>query len=55
MHIRDGQTADLPALIDSTIEAFRPLFEAALPAALDPHFPGAARGCGYGLTPQTVR
>lgn len=36
MHVRDVEPADLPALIDLTIEAFRPLFEADLPAALDP-------------------
>ncbi|HWH99536.1 MAG TPA: GNAT family N-acetyltransferase [Propionibacteriaceae bacterium] len=36
MHIRDFLPADLPALIDLTIEAFRPLFEADLPAVLDP-------------------
>lgn len=36
MHIRDFQPDDLPALIDLTIEAFRPLFEIDLPALLDP-------------------
>ncbi len=36
MHIRDFQPTDLPALIDLTIEAFRPLFEVDLPALLDP-------------------
>jgi ribosomal protein S18 acetylase RimI-like enzyme len=36
MHIRDFQLHDLPALIDLTIEAFRPLFETDLPARLDP-------------------
>jgi ribosomal protein S18 acetylase RimI-like enzyme len=36
MHIRDFQQADLPALIDLTIEAFRPLFERDLPLLLDP-------------------
>jgi ribosomal protein S18 acetylase RimI-like enzyme len=36
MHIRDCQQADLPALIDLTIEAFRPLFEVDLPDLLDP-------------------
>ena len=36
MHIRDSQPADLPALIDLTIEAFRPLFEVDLPTLLDP-------------------
>ena len=36
MHIRDFQPADLPALIELTIEAFRPLFEVDLPALLDP-------------------
>lgn len=36
MLIRDAQHADLPALIDLTIEAFRPLFEADLPEVLDP-------------------
>jgi ribosomal protein S18 acetylase RimI-like enzyme len=35
MHIRDFRPTDLPALIDLTIDAFRPLFEAALPALLD--------------------
>jgi ribosomal protein S18 acetylase RimI-like enzyme len=36
MHIRDFQPTDLPALIDLTIEAFRPLFEVDLPTVLDP-------------------
>jgi ribosomal protein S18 acetylase RimI-like enzyme len=36
MHIRDFEPTDLPALIDLTIEAFRPLFEIDLPALLDP-------------------
>jgi len=36
MHIRDFQPDDLPALIDLTIEAFRPLFEVDLPTLLDP-------------------
>jgi ribosomal protein S18 acetylase RimI-like enzyme len=36
MHIRNFEPADLPALIDLTIEAFRPLFEMDLPAVLDP-------------------
>jgi ribosomal protein S18 acetylase RimI-like enzyme len=36
MNIRDFEHADLPGLIDLTIEAFRPLFEADLPAVLDP-------------------
>ncbi len=36
MHIRDCQQTDLPALIDLTIEAFRPLFESDLPQLLDP-------------------
>jgi ribosomal protein S18 acetylase RimI-like enzyme len=36
MRIRDGRSEDLAALVDLTIEAFRPLFESALPVALDP-------------------
>jgi ribosomal protein S18 acetylase RimI-like enzyme len=36
MHIRHFEPADLPALIDLTIAAFRPLFESDLPAVLDP-------------------
>jgi ribosomal protein S18 acetylase RimI-like enzyme len=36
MDIRDFQEHDLPALIDLTIEAFRPLFETHLPDALSP-------------------
>lgn len=36
MQIRECRQADLPALIDLTIEAFRPLFEADLPEVLDP-------------------
>ena len=36
MDIRDCRQADLPALVDLTIEAFRPLFEVDLPALLDP-------------------
>jgi len=36
MRIRDAQRSDLPALIDLTIEAFRPLFEEHWPALLDP-------------------
>ena len=36
MHIRDFQPDDLPALIDLTIHAFRPLFEVDLPTLLDP-------------------
>lgn len=34
--IRDGGPEDVPALIDLTIETFRPLFETDLPALLDP-------------------
>lgn len=36
MHIREFQHPDLPALVDLTIEAFRPLFERDLPRALAP-------------------
>lgn len=36
MRIRDARQTDLPALIELTIEAFRPLFEAVLPQVLDP-------------------
>jgi ribosomal protein S18 acetylase RimI-like enzyme len=36
MHLRDCRQDDLPALVDLTIAAFRPLFETALPQALDP-------------------
>jgi ribosomal protein S18 acetylase RimI-like enzyme len=36
MLLRECRQADLPALIDLTIEAFRPLFEADLPEVLDP-------------------
>ena len=36
MHIRSFEPADVPALIDLTIAAFQPLFEADLPAVLDP-------------------
>ena len=36
MHVREFQPADLPALVDLTIEAFRPLFETDLPQHLDP-------------------
>lgn len=36
MNIRDFRAADLPALIDLTIESFRPLFEHTLPEHLDP-------------------
>ena len=36
MNIRDFQAADLPALIDLTIESFRPLFEHGLPEQLNP-------------------
>jgi ribosomal protein S18 acetylase RimI-like enzyme len=36
MHIRDARTADLPALVELTIAAFRPLFEHHLPQRLDP-------------------
>jgi ribosomal protein S18 acetylase RimI-like enzyme len=36
MRIREFQHADLSALVDLTIEAFRPLFERDLPRALDP-------------------
>lgn len=36
MHIRDFRPEDLPALVDLTIEAFRPLFEIDLPTLLDP-------------------
>jgi ribosomal protein S18 acetylase RimI-like enzyme len=36
MHIRSALPGDLPALVDLTIAAFRPLFETDLPRALDP-------------------
>ena len=36
MDIREFRDSDLPALIDLTIEAFRPLFERHLPDLLDP-------------------
>lgn len=36
MDIRDAQRHDLPALVDLTIETFRPFFEHHLPARLDP-------------------
>lgn len=36
MHIREFQQADLPMLIDLTIEAFRPLFERHWPALMNP-------------------
>jgi ribosomal protein S18 acetylase RimI-like enzyme len=36
MRIRDFQDADLPHLIDLTIETFRPLFERHLPEAISP-------------------
>jgi len=36
MRIRDAQRTDLPALIDLSIEAFRPLFEQHWPALIDP-------------------
>lgn len=36
MRIRDAQQTDLPALIDLTIEAFRPLFEQHWPAMFNP-------------------
>jgi ribosomal protein S18 acetylase RimI-like enzyme len=36
VHIRDFRPADLPVLIDLTIAAFAPLFEADLPGLLDP-------------------
>lgn len=36
MHIRDFRSPDLPALIDLTIETFRPLFEHHLPDLLAP-------------------
>lgn len=36
MNVRDCTSLDLPALIDLTIEAFRPLFETHLPGAVDP-------------------
>jgi len=36
MHIREFRHADLPFLIDLTIEAFRPLFERHWPALMNP-------------------
>jgi hypothetical protein len=48
MHIRNFEPADLPALIDLTIAAFRPLFEADLPAVLDPR-DGSPRQAGRRL------
>ena len=36
MDVRDFRPEDLPALVDLTIEAFRPLFEVDLPNLLDP-------------------
>lgn len=36
MHIRDFQGSDLSALVELTIEAFRPLFEHDLPGLLSP-------------------
>lgn len=36
MRIRDAERADVPALIDLTIEVFRPLFEQHWPAMFDP-------------------
>jgi len=36
MHIRDAEPRDLPALIDLTIETFRPLLEQHWPALIDP-------------------
>jgi ribosomal protein S18 acetylase RimI-like enzyme len=36
MHIRHALPTDLPALVDLTIAAFRPLFETDLPRVLDP-------------------
>ncbi|NUR06001.1 MAG: GNAT family N-acetyltransferase [Nocardioidaceae bacterium] len=36
MHIRDCEPFDLPALVDLTIEAFRPLFEEHWPVLMTP-------------------
>lgn len=36
MHVRGARHTDLPALVELTIAAFRPLFETDLPVLLDP-------------------